>query len=102
MPQELKHKKADVLTHGVTLAKEILAVVHNAAEWVDNLTSNAFQQGGTSAIVDADIPTTEATTHLTPTLVQQLRVACNTISGALTAGQKDNLRQIARGLVKAQ
>lgn len=98
--QSFAKKKEDVLSTGVDLAKRMLMAVSDCKEWTDTLVSNAFQQGAANAIVQDDIGGDNV--HLTPALVQQLRVACNSLAAGLTAAQLDNLRQVARGVVKTQ
>ena len=96
--QNLSAKKSDAMSEGVRLARQILVTVADAAEWVQNLTSNGFQQGGANAIVQNDI--VGENVHLTPALVQQLRTAANAMLASLNDGQKDNLRQAAKQMVR--
>jgi hypothetical protein len=97
----LATKKVDTVDAGVTLARDALGVINNANEWIQNLTSNGFQQNGANAIVQTDIPDPSTIVHMTPALLQQLRTALTALAGALTAAQMDNLRQVARGVVRA-
>ena len=98
--QSFTQKKSDVMSSGVELSKRMLQAVLDCQEWVSALQSNAFHQSGANAIVQDDI--TGDLTHLTPTLVQQLRTACNSLVAGLTSAQLDNLRQISRSVIKTQ
>jgi len=103
MAFDLRTKKLDVVSEGVALAKRLLAAIADANEWNQTLTANNFQQGGANEIVQDDIPAAGTDVlHMTPASIQNLRTICTAVVSSLNATQRDQLRQVARGVMRSQ